>query len=391
MSLTDVTTFDPVTAAETAVPSTEPGKASKSQTRTAAADEGVRAAASARAGVARVAQVVARRGIRIAAVIPLYNGAVYIEEALRSVFDQTLQPDEIIVVDDGSTDGGDKIVERIAQSHPVELVRKANGGQSSARNMGIAHSRATHIALLDQDDVWYRNHLEELVKPFLKRRHQPLGWVYSNLDEIDRRGQLLSRGVIDRVNSGHPKLELTACLSQDLFVLPSSCMIDRQAFERVGGFDERLSGYEDDDLFLRLFRTGAENVYLSQPLASWRQYAGSSSYTRRMARSRIVYLRKLIEEYPDEPELDRYYIRDCLIPRFFPTIAWEYRRTLRMGTNADLRQCVQDLAFVCRMHRKWYVRAGRFGVLPLLRHRFLGRVLMPVMKWLRARRPGMFR
>ncbi len=93
----------------------------------------------------------------IAVVIPLYNGSRHIEEALSSVFKQTVPASEIIVVDDGSTDNdaGAAVVERLAKTHSVTLLRKANSGQSSARNLGVRHSNSELIAFLDQDDVWY--------------------------------------------------------------------------------------------------------------------------------------------------------------------------------------------------------------------------------------------
>jgi glycosyltransferase involved in cell wall biosynthesis len=101
----------------------------------------------------------------IAAIIPLYNGARWIEGAIRGFFAQTLQPDEFIVVDDGSTDdgAGAAIVERLALERPIRLLQKENGRQSAARNFGVKHSASALIALLDQDDEWYPNHLEELI------------------------------------------------------------------------------------------------------------------------------------------------------------------------------------------------------------------------------------
>jgi glycosyltransferase involved in cell wall biosynthesis len=116
--------------------------------------------------------------LSIAAIIPLYNGARWIEESVNSVLSQTLQPDEFIVVDDGSVDGGAAIVEIIAKEHPIlTLLHKPNGGQSSARNFGVARSKSALIAFLDQDDVWYPTHLEELVKPFKDPDNAELGWV----------------------------------------------------------------------------------------------------------------------------------------------------------------------------------------------------------------------
>ena len=173
----------------------------------------------------------------IAAVIPLYNGAAFIEQALRSVLEQTRPAAEIIVVDDGSTDDGAAIVERIARDHPIRLLRKQNGGQSSARNFGIAHANGDLIALLDQDDVWYPNHLERLIAPFLEPRTTELGWVYSNLDEIDVHGNVVFRSFLSTMDVDHPKRDLLSCLRANMFVVPSASLFSRRAFNAVGGFD----------------------------------------------------------------------------------------------------------------------------------------------------------
>jgi len=88
----------------------------------------------------------------IGVVIPLFNGSQYIEKALASVFRQTLLPSEVVVVNDGSTDGGVDIVERLARKYPIKLVQTRNGGQSAARNIGVRETRSDLIAFLDQDD-----------------------------------------------------------------------------------------------------------------------------------------------------------------------------------------------------------------------------------------------
>src|SRR5690348_9114074 len=103
---------------------------------------------------------------RIAAIVPLFNGAKYIELAIRSILEQTHARHEIIVVDDGSTDNGAEIVRRI--ECPITVLTKENGGQSSARNLGVKHATSDLIAFLDQDDIWYPHHLEALAKPFIE-------------------------------------------------------------------------------------------------------------------------------------------------------------------------------------------------------------------------------
>jgi glycosyltransferase involved in cell wall biosynthesis len=285
--------------------------------------------------------------LAITAVIPLYNGAEFIAEALNSVLSQTLPPAKINVVDDGSTDNGPEIVASMAGDHDISLIRKQNGGQSSARNLGIAHAGTPLIALLDQDDIWYPNHLEELVKPFRETRYPELGWVYSNLDEIDRDGRMVTRSCLDqKPEIQHPKRSLVGCLTTDMFILPTSSLISRDAFEAAGGFDERLSGYEDDDLFLRMFRLGYDNMYIDKALARWRIFSGSASYSPRMGRSRMIYLRKLIDMFPPDEFRNVNYVRQLIAPRFCPWLLLEYRAALAAGDRAALRATIEDLEFL---------------------------------------------
>jgi glycosyltransferase involved in cell wall biosynthesis len=286
------------------------------------------------------------RDLSIVAIIALYNGAPYIEEAIRSVLDQTLAPDEFIVVDDGSTDDGPAIVRRLAETHPqIRLLSKPNGGQSSARNFGVAHSKSALIALLDQDDGWYPTHLARLVEPF--RDYDggvPLGWVYSDLDRVDADGNLLIRNLLQAAPGEHPKRTLAGCLAEDMTILPSAALIAREAFEHVGGFDEALSGYEDDDLFLRLFRSGYHNIFVEQPLSKWRNDPGSTSYSPRMARSREIYLAKLIATFPDDPATGYYFTRDLIAPRFVKTYLYRYIMALQADDAAAMKEARDGIA-----------------------------------------------
>jgi len=273
----------------------------------------------------------------IVTVIPLYNGLRWINGALRSVLAQTRMPDDVIVVDDGSTDGGTgaAIVEALRQQFPViRLLRKANGGQAAARNFAIRHSHCDLIALLDQDDCWYPNHLERLLRPFNRVNRgsgMPIGWSYSNMDEIDESGRCIRHSILDGHASRHPKRSLVQCLRQDMFVLPSASLISREAFDAVAGFDERLCGYEDDDFFLRVFCAGFDNVYVNERLSQWRLYPSSTSYSNRMAVSRMIYADKQIAAFPDQPAQGLYYVRDLIAPRFLTLLKGEHERLRKQG------------------------------------------------------------
>ena len=301
-----------------------------------------------------------RGDLSVVAIIALYNGAEFIERSLRSIFEQTLPATEILVVDDGSTDDGPQIVERLIADRPnAKLLSKENGGQSSARNFGVEHSTSRFIALLDQDDGWYPDHLKKLIKPFARGKHRKLGWVYSDLDRCDRYGRLHERRMLRRGPQEHPKQALVRCLSEDMFILPSASLIDREAFLSVGGFDERLSGYEDDDLFLRMFHAGWENVFLEEPLSYWCIYPTSTSYTPRMAKSRMIYFEKLRDTFAEDPHFEVDPMQDLIVPRFLKYYIPEIARAEKAGNEEGADRLRKQLRYILD-HLKWRRRRLMF-------------------------------
>jgi glycosyltransferase involved in cell wall biosynthesis len=222
----------------------------------------------------------------------------------------------------------------------IKLLPKPNGGQSSARNFGIRHSTSNLIALLDQDDIWHQHHLERLVRPFRRRRGVPLGWVWSDVDEVDETGGLINRRLLHKMDKNQAKTSLAQCLRENMFVLPSASLISREAFEKVGGFDERLSGYEDDDLFLRLFRAGYDNVFLDEPLSQWRIYGSSSSHTARKRSSGVVYVQKLLSDFQDVGAVRDNLAGEYIAPRFVKTLLIEYFRAVSRKDPAAMQQSI---------------------------------------------------
>lgn len=278
---------------------------------------------------------------RITVIIPLYNGAEFIRHAIDGVKAQTLPPLELIVVNDGSRDDGPAVVASIQAPFPIHLVHQENAGQSAARNHAARLAQGDFLAFLDQDDFWYPDHLARLVEPFA---HNPrLGWTYSDVDEIDRQGGLVTLNLLATLPVQHPKRSLIQLLSEDMMILPSASMVRKRVFDDIGGFDEALSGSEDDDLFLRLFRAGYAHHYFPEALGQWRIRHDSASYTARSAASNHHYARKLIEAFPDEPALARYYRRDCIAPRFYGASVVEYKKYAHLG---QWENCLRELAFI---------------------------------------------
>src|SRR5258706_4985498 len=202
---------------------------------------------------------------RISAVRPVFNGRGFLLAAVRSVLAQSLQPCELILVDDGSTDGSLEELASLAPApFPVRVLRQGNAGQSAARNAAAREATGEYLAFIDQDDHWHPRHLEELVAPLIA--DPDVGWAYCDFDEMDLEGNLVTRAFIRTVGMPHPKRTIYECVAGDLMVLPSASVMRRDAFEQAGGFDETLCGYEDDDLFVRFFRLGWDHFFVAPPL-----------------------------------------------------------------------------------------------------------------------------
>ena len=278
----------------------------------------------------------------VSVIMPVYNGARFLRESIGSVIAQTLRPKELFVVDDGSTDGSQELLDRIDTPFPMHVLHQKNRRQSAARNLAASKATGDYLAFIDHDDNWYPRHLENLIEPM--EADERLGWTYSDIDEIDTDGKLVTLRVLRGLNPhvNHPKTCLLNMLAADMFIFPSAAVVRRTAFEQVGGFDDRLAGYEDDDLFLRLFRAGWLNEFLPDSQVRYRRHPGSSTYSERMWISREVYSSKLIEAFPDDPELVRYYVRDLIAPRFYTCAKAEYfrhfphRRFEQCGKSLDL-------------------------------------------------------
>jgi len=264
----------------------------------------------------------ARHGQRpVVVVIPFYNGSDFIERSVRSVLEQTVPPAEFLVVDDGSRPDEAAKLEAIRQRLGFRVLRKENGGQGSARNFGVQHSSAPFICFLDQDDFYLKNHIEVLIDA-MPDDDPHFGWVYGELFEADGRGNIIQTNIVSR-HSVHPKTSITHLIRHDMHVLPSASLISREAFEAVGGFDEQFMGYEDDDLFLRIFRRGYTNHFIPTPVTVWCIHLDSTSHGIRMARSRLRYFKKLMATFPEDSQDGRVAATHLLMQRFNTLILGE--------------------------------------------------------------------
>lgn len=193
------------------------------------------------------------RRYMISVIIPLYNKSKSIKNTLNSVLSQSFQDFEIIVVDDGSTDGSADVVREIEDDR-IKLICKENSGVCSARNRGIIEAKYDYIALLDADDGWENDYLAEQVK-LIHDFPEAAMWGI-NFAELYN-GKLIRelptglpkgfRGVVE----GYFDKTLQNGRVSDLFC-SSSVVLRKSAFEIAGMFDERIKYSEDIDMWYRI-------------------------------------------------------------------------------------------------------------------------------------------
>ena len=250
----------------------------------------------------------------VVVIIPYYNGSAYIERAIESVLSQTIPAKEFIIVNDGSNETETVFLREVANRYNVRVLDKENGGQGSARNAGVAASTSDCICFLDQDDFYLKTHIQTLAEA-IPDNDPNFGWVYGDLVEADGDGNVVRTSMVRELGV-HPKTHIMDLLRNDMFILPSASLISRIAFEDVGGFDSQFMGYEDDDLFMRLFRKNYTNTFVPKSVTVWCIHTNSTSYSIRMSRSRLRYFKKLVAAFPDDIIKQRFFMQDVFVPRF---------------------------------------------------------------------------
>ncbi|MCL5951129.1 MAG: glycosyltransferase [Chloroflexi bacterium] len=207
---------------------------------------------------------------KVSVVIPTYNRAQLIRETLRSVLAQTYHDFEVVVIDDGSTDNTQEAL--VAYGSQIRYFRKDNGGQASARNLGIRVASGEYIAFLDSDDLWLPSKLEEQVTTLVTARTK---WVYCDAELFDgATGRTV--GLYSRQNNRPYEGHVARQLLLNDFIASPTPIIHREVFDRVGYFDESalLRSREDWEMWLRI-APHYSVAYLAKPLARYRLHSGS--------------------------------------------------------------------------------------------------------------------
>jgi glycosyltransferase involved in cell wall biosynthesis len=218
----------------------------------------------------------------LVSVVAIFRNEIrFLEEAIESVFAQSYDHWELLLVDDASSDGSSALAARYADAHParvryLEHPGHANRGTSASRNIGIRHAHGLYVAFLDGDDVWLPPKLEEQVatleaNPEVALVYGATQYWYSWTGDPADAGRDFVRPLGVEPNSvvAPPTLLTLALESRAPVAWPSDFMVRRSVLERIGGFEERFPGLFDDQALLA-------KLYLREPVfvsdRSWFRY-----------------------------------------------------------------------------------------------------------------------
>lgn len=226
--------------------------------------------------------------VLVSVVIPAYNSAEYIGEALDSVMAQTFVDYEIIVVNDGSPDTAELEEALAPHMRVIRYIKDKNKGPSAARNTAIRVARGEYVAFLDSDDRWLPTHLEEQVR--LLEKEPSLGLVYA--DGIVTVGGAPVRTCF-QINRQNRPVTFEMVVQEDCTVVTSATVARRAALLQAGLFDERFRHCEDFDLWVRILLCGFRIDYANHIQIVHRSGIGLSSDSESMKRSLLAVYRKM--------------------------------------------------------------------------------------------------
>ena len=274
---------------------------------------------------------------KVSVIIPVYGHAEYVLDSLDSVFAQSYTDFEVIVINDGSPDATESILEPYISSGKIKYVCQENKGVSTARNHGLALASGEFIAFLDDDDIWPSSKLEVHVEQI------------GNCDAVVVGGS--SHGFIDIDNADEVafdphKFELLNTINFFLgnpFTSPGQVIIRKSALDVVGGFDEAIWGVDDLDLWIRLSRIGEIRQYEYMALHYRVHDANASLDLEKMARNTELVIRKnlLLLAEEDKVKFERAGYR-FLFRCAGKKLLWKGAKFIKMGRKEEGWQMIQQ-------------------------------------------------
>lgn len=240
----------------------------------------------------------------VSVVVPAYNRVRYIERTIDSVLEQSHEAVELIVTDDGSSDGTAQILECYAAAGKLTLLRHPGGvnrGQSASINLALERATGDFVSILDSDDMFAPQKLEVLVGYL--RHHQEVGLVYSNGYAVDADDSIL----YEIYPGGHKEMNDPDKVLLDCYILlPQNALVRRRVLDQAGRFEESFRSAQDHDMLLRIAEI-TQMAFVPDHLFYYRRHGDSISAKRQDIRWKTGFeiLRRAAKRYPYRPETIR--------------------------------------------------------------------------------------
>lgn len=276
----------------------------------------------------------------VSVIIPTYNRADLVQQAVESILAQTWDQYEIIVVDDGSTDDTEHALTR--WHGRIRYERQENQGESAARNRGVQLARGAYVAFLDSDDLWLPGKLARQVE--VLERNPAAGVVFCRASLIDGDGRRLPDNSIFDLD-GLTQVSFEQLCRKSLFA-PSTVVMRRAVFDAVGGFDEAIRYGEDWDLWLRSALV-TSIVGLTDPLASIRLHQGGQWWFPRKERigqvleEHLRLLNNAFDHHPDQSLKMQALRAECLAREVGAAALARYAFDQRTDAQNQLREAIR--------------------------------------------------
>jgi glycosyltransferase involved in cell wall biosynthesis len=270
----------------------------------------------------------------VSIVIIFWNANRFLKEAIDSLFAQTYNNWELLLVDDGSSDGSATIARSYLERHPrrvryLEHSGHVNRGMSASRNLGIRNAQGAYIAFLDADDVWFSNILEEQVVileayPEVAMVYGPIQWWYSwtGMPEDRERDYVEKLGVPPNTVIQPPRL--LPLFLRDKAAVPSGILVRRQIIEQLGGFEDSFRGEYEDQVFCAKVSLSSPIFASGQCWYRYRQHPDSCVLTGQRTgetNSARLHFLNWLTKYVSEQR-----VRDRAVWRSLAFEFWRYRR-----------------------------------------------------------------
>ncbi len=232
----------------------------------------------------------------VSIIIPAYNQATFVGQAIESALGQTHADVEVVVVNDGSTDATGAVIDAYASRPNVRVVTQHNMGVGAARNAGFAASAGSLVCFLDADDFYHPDRLARQVARFDSR--PDIGFAYCDIVRVNSSGAAADDYEVQRARTVLEG-DIFESLLMGGYFPPHTVIVRRDIFAESGGFDPGLGGHADLDLWLRLAGRGVRADFLPEKLAFYRLHEASMSRDEtHMRHTRRLALEKAVKEHP---------------------------------------------------------------------------------------------